>query len=357
MPESRRAAAGRAEDRRKATIRDVAAAAGVSVTTVSPVLNEVDGARIAEETRARVREAAQALSYVPSRLARGLRTQRTNIIGLLSDHIATTPHAGKIILGAQEEALSRGWILLIFNTGGDRGVERREAAAMLAHEVEGVLYASMYHRVVTLPSVLASVPTVLLDARTADPSVPAVVPDEVAGGRTAVAELLRQGHRRIGFVTNRDDIPATHGRLRGYQEALRSAGCAFDAGLVAVAESESGGGYLAARALLTRPKRPTALFCFNDRMAMGAYRAAAEMGLAIPADLSVVGFDNQEIIADGLYPGLTTVALPHYEMGQWAVRALTRLIESRPGGRERASPHLMACPLVRRRSVGPPPGP
>jgi LacI family transcriptional regulator len=327
------------------------------VTTVSQVLNEVGGARIAEDTRVRVRQASEALGYIPSRLARGLRTQRTNIIGLLSDHIATTPHAGKIILGAQEAALGRGWILLIFNTGGDAGVEQREAAAMLQHEVEGVLYASMYHRVVELPAALAGVPTVLLDARTADQTVPAVVPDEVAGGRTAVTELLRCGHSRIGFVTNRDDIPATHGRLQGYRAALHSAGTTFNPRLVAVAESESGGGYLAARALLSLSERPTALFCFNDRMAMGAYRAAAELGLAIPADLSVVGFDNQEIIADGLYPGLTTVALPHYEMGQWAVQTLTRLIETRrSSGRTRAGPHLMACPLVRRESVGPPPG-
>jgi LacI family transcriptional regulator len=341
---------------RKASIRDVAAAAGVSVTTVSQVLNEVDGARIADETRARVRQASETLGYVPSRLARGLRTQRTNTIGLLSDHIATTPHAGKIILGAQEAALGRGWMLLIFNTGGDPDVEQREAAAMLQHEVEGVLYASMYHRLVRLPAALAGVPTVLLDARSADRTVPAVVPDEVAGGHTAVAELLRAGHSRIGFVTNRDDIPATHGRLRGYRAALRGAGRTFNPRLVAVAESESGGGYLAARQLLSLAERPTALFCFNDRMAMGAYRAAAELGLAIPADLSVVGFDNQEIIADGLYPGLTTVALPHYEMGQWAVQTLTHLIESRPGGRARASPHLMECPLVRRQSVGSPPG-
>jgi LacI family transcriptional regulator len=250
---------------RKTSIRDVAAAAGVSVTTVSQVLNEVGGARIAEDTRVRVRQASEALGYIPSRLARGLRTQRTNIIGLLSDHIATTPHAGKIILGAQEAALGRGWILLIFNTGGDAGVEQREAAAMLQHEVEGVLYASMYHRVVELPAALAGVPTVLLDARTADQTVPAVVPDEVAGGRTAVTELLRCGHSRIGFVTNRDDIPATHGRLQGYRAALHSAGTTFNPRLVAVAESESGGGYLAARALLSLSERPTALFCLPGR--------------------------------------------------------------------------------------------
>jgi len=355
---SRRAAAG-AEDRRKATIRDVAAAAGVSVTTVSHVLNEVDRARVAEDTRARVREAAEALSYTPSPLAKGLRTRRTKTIGLLSDHIATTPHAGKIILGAQETGLRRGWVLLVFNTEGDPVTEQREASAMLQYEVEGVLYASMYHRVAEPPAALRGVPVVMLDARSEDPAIPAVVPDEVTGGRTAVTEVLRAGHRRIGFATSRDDIPATHGRLTGYQDALHAAGIGFDPRLVVAGESEFGprGGYQAARTLLSLPDPPTALFCFNDRMAMGAYRAAAELGLRIPADLSVIGFDNQEIIADGLYPGLTTVALPHYEMGQWAMRTLLRLIESPGRGRKASTgPHLMPCPLVRRDSIGPPPG-
>jgi len=367
MSEVRRPTAGQeedrptgdqAQDRRKATIRDVAAAAGVSVTTVSHVLNGVDRARVADDTRARVREAAEALSYTPSPLARGLRTRRTMTIGLLSDHIATTPHAGKIILGAQETGLEHGYVLLMFNTEGDPATEQREIKAMLRYEVEGVLYASMYHRVAGLHAELDGVPTVMLDARSEDPAIPAVVPDEVAGGRTAVNELLRAGHRRIGFATNLDHIPATHGRLKGYQDALHAAGISFDPRLVVAGESDPGprGGYQAARALLALPDPPTALFCFNDRMAMGAYRAAAELGLRIPADLSVIGFDNQEIIAAGLYPGLTTVALPHYEMGQWAVRALLRLIESPGHGRTgTGGPHLMPCPLVRRDSICPPP--
>jgi LacI family transcriptional regulator len=288
-------------------------------------------------------------------MARGLRTQRTSTIGLLSDHVATTPYAGQIILGAQEAGHRRGWIMLMFNTGGDPQAEQRDAAALLDHQVEGVLYASMYHRVVEVPAVLAGTPVVLLDARSDDPDPPAVVPDEVAGGRTAVDELLRHGHRRIGFATNLDDIPATHGRLRGYRNALRAAGISFDPALVVAAESESGGGYLAARQLLSVPDRPTGLFCFNDRMAMGAYHAAAELGLAIPADVSVVGFDNQEIIADGLYPGLTTVALPHYEMGRWALETLAGLIEGDPPASRQGNPYLMPCALVRRRSIAAPP--
>ncbi|MFI7074804.1 LacI family DNA-binding transcriptional regulator [Micromonospora sediminicola] len=336
----------------KVSIRDVAAAAGVSVTTVSHVLNNKSGTRVSPETRERVESAARQLGYAANGLARGLRLQRSHTLGLLSDVIATTPHAGRIILGAQETASARGFVLMLLTTGGDPEVERREIQALAQHRVDGVLYATMYHREVELPDELRPMPVVLLDASSGDSTVPSVVPDETGGGRVAVQELLDAGHRRIGFVTNTDDIPATRGRLRGYQEALRGAGVPFRPELVLAEVSDTHGGHRAARALLDRPDRPTALFCFNDRMAMGAYRAATELGLRIPDDLSVIGFDNQELIAEGLFPGLTTVALPHYEMGAWAVETMVEMLDQPKGARRRTARQVvMPCPLVRRRSV------
>ena len=337
-------------------IKDVAAAAGMSATTVSHILNEVEGKRINPETRQRVLEAADRLRYAPNGLARGLRLRRSNTIGFVSDHIATTPFAGRIILGAQEAAAKQGLLLLMLNTGGDRELERSEIEHLLQRQVDGVLYAAMSHRVFDVPEGLRDVPTVLLDAQAADRSAPAVVPDEVSGGYTAVRELIEHGHRRIGFVTDTEDIPATPGRLEGYRRALEEAGIAFDPALVTAELCDSAGGYLAARRLLQRESRPSALFCFNDRMAMGAYRAAAELGLAIPRDLSVIGFDNQDLICDGLVPTLTTVELPHYEMGARAVSLLLAQIdtaETRPP--HPVEPELLPCPLVRRASVAPPP--
>ena len=168
-------------------------------------------------------------------------------------------------------------------------------------------------------------------------------------------ELAAHGHREIGFLNNQDDIPATGLRLAGFRRGLEEIGVAFRPDMVISDEANSAGGYRAATKLLDRPGRPTALFCFNDRMAMGAYQAAADLGLRIPEDLSVVGFDNQENIADGLRPGLTTLALPHYEMGQWAVRTLVDLVDS---GDQQPCPAgvTLPCPLVRRASVGSPPG-
>ena len=343
---------------RSISIRDVASAAGVSVTTVSHVLNNTTGARVSEETRERVSAVAARLGYAPNKLAQGLRLQRTQILALLSDQIATTPHAGRIILGAQEAASAKGWVVMLLNSGGDPDLEDREINALLQHQVDGVLYATMYHRQVTVPDRLTGTPVVLLDASCTDPRYPSVVPDEVGGGRAAVQELVVAGHRRIGFTTNVDDIPATHGRLVGYRQALADAGIAFAPELVIVEESDTPGGYRAALELLRRPDRPTGLFCFNDRMAMGAYRAAYELGLRIPDDVSVVGFDNQELIADGLYPGLTTVALPHYEMGAWAVNTMIEMLdEAQPARRRRrkSSQTTMECPIVRRDSVAAPP--
>ena len=330
----------------------MAQAAGVSATTVSHVLNEVEGARVAEDTRLRVRKVAERLGYSPSRLARGLRLQRSHLLALISDRIATTPYAGEMVLGVQEAAFARGWTVLMFNTGGDDEVEKRAIETTLQHQVDGLLYATMYHRRVELPPSLAGVPTVLLDASSTDPRIPAVIPDEVGGGRAAVEELVRLGHRRIGFALNRDDIPATRGRLAGYRAALKDAGIRYDGRLVVPDEAGAAGGYRATSRLLALPNRPTAVFCFNDRMAMGAYRAAAEAGLRIPDDLAVIGYDNQEVIADGLYPGLTTIALPHHEMGRWAVETLLAMIEqdTTPSG---PFPVLLPCPLLRRGSTAP----
>jgi len=339
---------------KRASIRDVAVAAGVSQTTVSHALNDARSDRVAEDTRARVKEIADRLGYTPSRMARGLRLQRTHTLGMISDTIATTPYAGNLILGAQETALKRGWTLLLMNTGGDEEVERRAVKELVQHQVDGVLYARMYHQIVALPKGMRGIPTVLMDAECSDPKVPSVVPDEIGGGRVAVEALIARGHIRIGFVNNVDDIPATHGRLTGYHAALEAAGIRADPTLVVNEHAESAGGYRATLRLLRRRHRPTGLFCFNDRMAMGAYRAAAELGLNIPTDLSIVGFDNQELIAEGLYPSLTTVALPHYEMGRWAAETLLEAVES-PSQRTRAEyPYAMSCPLVERGSVGRP---
>jgi LacI family transcriptional regulator len=334
---------------RRVTIKQVAEAAGVSTTTVSHILNDVPGKRIREETRERVRDVASALGYAPNLLAQGLRTSRSNTIGFVGDEVITTPFAGKMILGAQGVANARGSVVLVVSTGREPLVENREIAELMRRQVDGILYASMYHRPVFLPEALQSVPTVVVNATCSNAEVPWVAPDEVAGGADAAGVLIEAGHRRIAFINDMDDVPAAVGREQGFR--ARAAAAGIDPSMVLVVRSESNptGGYQAARDLLAARARPTGIFCFNDRMAMGVYRAATEANLRIPDDLSVVGFDNQDFVADGIHPGLTTIELPHFAMGAWASEQLFRQIDGAPAGEPS---HLkLRGPVVNRHSV------
>jgi LacI family transcriptional regulator len=258
-----------------------------------------------------------------------------------------------MILGALEAARAADRVVLLMNSGSDHELEARELETLLKHQVDGVLYATMWHRTVEVPSLLDGTPVVLVDAESADPAMSSAVPDEVAGAMAAVGELLAHGHRRIAFINNADPTLAATGRLEGFTRALEQAGLEVDPALV-VAATDIGpeGGYRAARQLLALPERPTGLFCFRDVMAMGVYRAVQEAELEIPRDLSVVGFDDMEFIASGLSPGLTTVALPHYELGAWGVRQLLALIDGTTT--RKAEQVKLSGQLIRRRSVAPP---
>jgi LacI family transcriptional regulator len=334
--------------RARPTIKDVAQRAGVSPSTVSVVLNDVDGARVAAETRRRVMAAAEQLGYAADPTARALRTQKTRTIGFVSDAIATTPYAGQMVQGAQDAAWQHGVLMLLLNTDGDREHEREAIRTLVHRRVDGIVYATWFHRVIEPPQVPEGMPLVLLDARPAEPTVPWVVPDERAGAAAAVQELLAHGHRRIGFVHDAEDVPAAGERLRAYRETLEAHGIPFDAELIAREEASAAGGRRALPRLLDLATPPTGVFCFNDRMAMGVYQAAGARA-RIPEELSVVGFDDQPEIAEALLPGLTTVALPHRDMGVWAVERLLA------AGDDAALEMRMACPLIRRQSVRSPP--
>lgn len=332
---------------------DVAARAGVSTATVSMVLNGVNSTRISPQTQQRVREAAEAVGYKPNSVARSLRTQQTRLVGLISDTIATTPFAGRMLAGANDVAREQGHLVILVDTERDAAAERQALHALNGQRVDAVIYACMWHRVVDVPEGLPD-DAVLLDCVAAAGGRAAVVPDERAGGMAAVRELVAAGHRRIAFLDaeERFDLVASRLRYEAYLEVLAEAGIEPDPALHVRAEPVAGGGREAARRLLELPvrRRPTAMFCFNDRMAMGAYAAAHHCGLSIPGDLSVVGYDDQQLVAAELDPPLTTVALPHYEMGRWAMEVALGLRQA-----EVDVPHLMPCPIVRRDSVSPPP--
>lgn len=337
--------------RRHPTMSEVAELAGVSQTTVSFVVNRLTDAGIPEETRARVWAAVKQLGYRPNAAAKLLRTNRSHSVGFLTDVVASSPFAGEIVRGAQEAAWLNKHLLIIVNTGGDPSLEEAAVELLLERRVEGIIYASMAHRAVRPPANLREVPAVLLNCFCADRSLPSVVPDEVGGGRVATEVLLGKGHRRIGFI-NMDLDPAhppARGRLDGYRHALAAHGVGFDASLVRDGNSFADDGYRYARELMGRPEPPTALFCGTDRTAMGAYDALRELGFAVPGDVAVMGFDDQQLIAAYLRPPLSTMALPFYEMGEWAARALTDHGDD-PDPMP-AVQHTIACPYVERAST------
>lgn len=335
---------------RRATMNDVARTAGVSQTTVSFVINGAAGANIPEATRARVWEAVKELDYRPNAMAKALRKQESHSIGFVTDVVATTPHAGKIVEGAQLAAWEAGKLLLLVNTGGNAEYEQAALASMLERRVDAVIYATMYHRLVAPPPLLRELPCVLLDCFDAERSLPSVCPDDIGGGYAATRELLNRGHRRIGFINNASPIPATAARLQGYCLALSEAGVPFDPALVTTGSVRSTErNHAATVALMQLPDPPTALFVFCDQMVIGVYNALADLGLKVPRDVAVVGFDNLEIIAALLQPQLSTMALPHFEMGAWAVNFVLGRYPELIG----APPiqHLLPCPFVARNST------
>jgi LacI family transcriptional regulator len=339
------------------TQKEIARHLGVSISSVSLVLSGNDAGRIKPTVAREIRRVADELGYVPNHLAQSLKKGQTHTIGIVSDEVATVPFSGHLLAGAQQRAWAAGYMLLLIDVAGEESMQSPAVKSLLQRNIEALIFATAYHRELELPLVPANVPVVVLDGRPLEGSRDAdsVVPDEAAGARAAVLHLAEAGHRRIGFCNVPGRYPLAGSlRLEGYRQALEESGIRYDPALVVDApDASTADARGPAHDLLTRSDPPTAVFCFGDQIAMGFYQVAARLGLRVPDDLSIVGFDNQQFVADSLDPGLTSVQLPHTAMGEWAAdRALARIAgdPSAP-----ALHHLMPCPLIVRDSVAPPP--
>jgi len=335
--------------------------AGVSPTTASFVLSgRGEEMRISRDVADRVLKTAEKVQYRPNILSVGLRTGTTRTIGFVSDTVATSRFAGELIKGALEAARERGVMLFIGETEGDPQLERQLVQAMYDRQVDGIILAAMYTRAIALPKGLAT-PAVLLNALSKRPSpLPSVLPDEPEAGRSAARVLLEAGHRDgihlIGAGPARRDVPAggvaAVERLEGIRATLAEAGVTVASGRLC-REWEPRDGLAATTALL-RSARPRALICFNDRLALGAYQALADFGLNVPADVSVVSFDD-DAIASWIRPALTTVAIPHYDLGRRAVDVLFDEIDRDDVRTDpNARVHRVPMPVRERESVAPP---
>jgi LacI family transcriptional regulator len=309
--------------RRRPTLSDVAARAGVSVTTASYILNRRSKEmRISADAAQRVQRAAAELEYRPNRSARNLRSSSTATIGVITDHVAGGAYASRMLTGAASEARARQHLLVIGESEGDPELEALLIEEMLDRQVDGIVYATLATSAVTVPAGLRTHRAVLLNCVDTEARLPAVVPDELEGGRTAARAILEAGHRHGIYVVGEEDAAGTiAGRLRlqGIRRRLAEEDCSL-AGVVASTWSVSPA-YDAVSELLARPVRPDALICLNDRIAMGAYEALGERGLRVPHDVSVVSFDGSEL-AGWLRPTLASVEIPYAALGSRAVAAL-----------------------------------
>lgn len=352
--QGRRARGSAERDRqavRRVTMTDVARVAGCSQSTVSVVLNNTPGIRISRATRDRVIKGAEQLGYrmMPGRVVTNGRIRQ---IGVVFDRIATSPEAVVSIDGAREAAWATGHVVTVAQTLNDAEMEPNTINALLRNGVDAILYATIMTRKVILPQVLyaARVPVVLLNCYSDDRTFPTVLPGETAGGHRATDALVRAGHRRIAHITGEMWMDAARDRLRGYRQALATADIPYDPNLVREGNWQTSAGYEHTHALMALPDPPTAIFCSNDRMAVGCYEALKERRLDIPRDVSVIGYDDEEV-ARHLSPQLTTLVLPHREMGRWAIeRALS---QDRAAAAKNTITKL-ECPLIERDSIGPP---
>lgn len=343
---------------RKATSQDVADLAGVSRSAVSLVLNGRGAGNIAADKQALILEAARKLRYTPNAVALSLRSRRSSTIGVVTDAIATTAFGGKLLQGAADAAVAEGYLLLVIDTQNDQQRESKAYETLQNRQVDGFLFAAMSLRPYDPPAAMRAVPSALANCFDPDDAAPAFIPDEVAGSRSVTQHLIDHGHRDIVMLTGTADVIASGLREQGYAEALAGAGLEVVEPVLAGWEIDKG--YAAAMHVLsTRTPRPTALVCANDRSAIGVVLAAAQLGLAVPGDLSVVGYDDDENVAPCLVPALTTVRLPHREMGERAMQVVLHAVlddSAPPLGPEphRTPPVMLDCPLVVRDSVAPP---
>jgi LacI family transcriptional regulator len=325
---------------RRVTVRDIAAQTGVSIATVSRVLN--GHAHVAPETRELVRRAAQELSARPgSRTAVYLRCPYvlTDYFGLIVSSIAETLalHGRAVVLDAGEAAQRATVLPSLPSRPGIDG-----AIVILPPEPSSDLVALRAGRF----------PFVVVDPRTSVPrDIAAVSAAHFAGARSMTAHLVQLGHRRIGVIAGPQDWLAGRARLAGHASALADAGVLHPAELTRAGEPTVDFGHRAAGELLDLPERPTALVGFNDKAAVGALAAAAERGLRVPYDLSVAGFDDIDL-AQATTPTLTTVRQPLAEMGRMAVSLLIRLLD---GHRVDALHIELATDLIIRASTAPAP--
>jgi LacI family transcriptional regulator len=330
-----------ATKKRAVTIQDVAKAADVSVSTVSRVLNtKVD---VASDTQDRILKVIEELGYTSNLAARSMRSRKKNLIGLVVPDIGF-PYAIEIMKGINRAIAESSFDLLVYTTGGIQkdGTQTREQhyVSLLNNSLtDGMIIVAS-----SVAEFITDAPIIAVDPHIVNPHYPSVQGTNYHGALSVMEYLLGLGHRRIGFINGRPEIGSAGRRLKGYQDALLNAGVELEDELMVSGDFSTITGYKRALQLLSLDVPPTAIFAANDQSAIGVYQAAEEMGIQIPDDLSVVGFDN---ISEAKYLGLTTVDQFLADMGYVAIQMLIKLINNQTLDEQI---HKMPTKLVERSS-------
>lgn len=344
-----------------ATIYDIAKAVGMSTKTVSRVLN--NEGPVKKETREAVERAMAKVGYVPSLAARMMRSKRSGLIGLITGGIsalnideATGLPEIFVVRGIQAVMQENGLTSLITDTGGHTEQVPHLIRTLLEHRVEGFIYVGDHHSEVTLPEAVGS-PKIVLANCYDTKGTPSFVPDDRRGQRELTHQLIKIGHRRIAYLTLPEHFKATRLRKAGYRDALQAAGIDYDPALIRVGDDATDNQDTVqldtiVDELLDLPSPPSVLCCGNDKMAMSVYGILRVRGLSIPKDISVAGYDNYRLIAEQLYPPLTTVELPYIALGARAAECLLAMIGGESPTAKR--PIRVNAPVRWRESVAPP---
>jgi LacI family transcriptional regulator len=330
-----------------ASLKDVASLAQVSFQTAGKVLNGASDVRVSTETAKRILDAAEKLHYRPNALARSLLDRATATIGLLIADV-TDAVSARVAVGVQEEAARRGFAILLASLPARDGNAADMLRVLLERRVDGVILESPHleedHE---FAEVARSVPAVVLQ-HILGGRVPFIGSDDRQAGRVATEHLLETGHWVIGSITGPYRRRAVRSRLLGYEDALRDAGAVMSEDLVAEADWSASGGARAARILLEREPRTTAIFVHSDEMAIGVLRELRSLGRRVPDDVAIIGCDDLPF-AELLTPSLSSVRVPFVEIGREAVTALVEQIAGRAPAEETLFPVSVS---VRESSVG-----
>lgn len=316
------------------TLKELAARARVHPSTISRVANNDPSLRIAPPTRARIEALLRETEYRPNGVARGLKLRQTFVLAVVIPDV-TNPFFAALFRGVEDGASPRGYNVLLCNTDGSPERQRSHLQSLHARRVDGVILASSFLNDPTVRWLRHQrMPHVLVNRFSDEGEDPFVGSDDVLGGRLATAHLVGLGHRRIGHLAGKSTVSTGVLRRRGYLAALADAGIDADPRLIAESGYTEDAGARAAERLLTSDDPPTALFAVTDMTAVGAFGTARRMGLRIPQDLAIVGY-NDIPLATRLVPGLSTVHVPIHEFGSAAARLLLEQVETGATSRRR----------------------